>query len=561
MIKSTFRSVTALFFIFLTIQLSGCGGGNSSSSSSDSSSYTLSGQAQKGPLIFGSRIWVSELDTKLNPNGKSYLIQTTDDLGNFAVSSAIGSNLVEILGVGYYMDELSGNLSTSTITLSAIADLSVDNTPTINILTTLQAPRVKNLILQGRTYSEALEQSQREVLAAFGIDSAKIDSLNSLYAMNIIGTSDQDSVLLATSAILSKMSSLAAASNGSSQAAEMSYYLSRIASEIANTGTLSTNSIISARNTAASQIDLSAVRSNVEAYYASRGVSVTAPKFEEWIDKDNSGVLPRRLVAATALVFNDATTVKPALPITSNAITVGGIGSGKFAPIVVSAGVKIIKNGSVISGLYSTVQDGDSIALQVSSPGFGATVTAAVSVGSSVADWAVTTRQPLFPIYWGGENLTVANQTASNRYFAVPFYADQSITVHYAGVQLGSTHPATFSIYSNNSGAPGIALASSSIFDNYFTGQLDGVAIFFPNIQAFFGSAGVPLQSGNAYWLVADFGGIVNPGYLVQAGGVNATGLARKMSLDGTNWVNWVGTSGSAEDMNPLILPGGFISD
>jgi len=27
------------------------------------------------------------------------------------------------------------------------------------------------------------------------------------------------------------------------------------------------------------------------------------------------------------------------------------------------------------------------------------------------------------------------------------------------------------------------------------------------------------------------------------------------MSLDGTNWVNWVGTSGSAEDMNPLYSP------
>jgi len=106
-------------------------------------SHSLSGQIQKGPLIFGSRIWVSELDGDLNPTGKTYLSQTTDDLGNFTISTTVTSDLVELLGVGYYMDEITGSLSTSQITLSAIADLSVDETPTINILTTLQAPRVK----------------------------------------------------------------------------------------------------------------------------------------------------------------------------------------------------------------------------------------------------------------------------------------------------------------------------------------------------------------------------------------------------------------------------------
>ena len=78
--------------------------------------YILSGQVQKGPLIFGSSIWVSELDATLNPNGKTYISQTNDDLGNFYVGPNIGSNLIELLGVGYYMDELTGALSTSTIT-------------------------------------------------------------------------------------------------------------------------------------------------------------------------------------------------------------------------------------------------------------------------------------------------------------------------------------------------------------------------------------------------------------------------------------------------------------
>ena len=154
--------------------------------------YSLMGQAQKGPLIFGSRIWVSELDSSLNPNGKIYLAQTKDDLDNFVISAVIATNLVELVGTGYYMDELTGSLSTSPITLSAIADLSVDNTPTINILTSLQAPRLKALILQGKTYAQAASQSQTEVLSAFGINSSKISAFNTLYAIKINGISDQN---------------------------------------------------------------------------------------------------------------------------------------------------------------------------------------------------------------------------------------------------------------------------------------------------------------------------------------------------------------------------------
>lgn len=137
----------------------GSGGTPSITPSVTPATYNLTGQAQKGPLIFGSRIWVSELDGSLNPNGKIFLAQTKDDLGNFVISSTIGTNLVELVGMGYYMDELTGSLSTSPVTLSAIADLSVDNTPTINILTTLQAPRLKTLILQGKTYAQAAGKS------------------------------------------------------------------------------------------------------------------------------------------------------------------------------------------------------------------------------------------------------------------------------------------------------------------------------------------------------------------------------------------------------------------
>jgi 6-phosphogluconolactonase len=354
--------------------------------------YILSGQAQKGPLIFGSSIWASELDATLNSTGITYLAQTDDDLGNFYVGPNIGSNLVDLLGEGYYMDELTGGLSTSPITLRAVADLSVYSTPIINILTTIQRPRLKSLILAGQTYQAAMQQSQTEALAAFGIDATKITSLQALSAMQINGTTDQDSVLLATSAILSKMAANAATASGSSPAAEMTYYLSRIASDIKNTGVLSNAAIIASRNLAATQIDLATVRSNVETYYANRGFTYVAAKFEEWVDKDASGVLPRRLVPPTGLSFTDATGVEPQQLITSNTVTVGGLGTGVAVPVTVSAGTTIIKNSVAISGTSTTAIDGDTIAMRVTSAGYGFTSLWTISVGSSSATWRVATK-------------------------------------------------------------------------------------------------------------------------------------------------------------------------
>jgi 6-phosphogluconolactonase (cycloisomerase 2 family) len=261
------------------------------------STYTLSGQVQKGPFGIGSQISVNELDGSLNPTGKVYNVQTSDDLGNFAVTSKIGTNIVEIVGDGFYMDELTGRMAASRIQLRAIVDLSANAKPTVNILTSLQAQRLRKLILQGSTYTTANTQSQNEVLSAFGIDPTNISSLSTLYSMQITGSTDADSVLLATSAILSKMATNAAVANSTTQPAELSNYISTIAAQIAKTGTTTDAEIITARNLAVTQIDPAVVRSNLETYYAARGVTVAVPKLEEWLDQQGTGILPNRIAS------------------------------------------------------------------------------------------------------------------------------------------------------------------------------------------------------------------------------------------------------------------------
>lgn len=540
----------------------GSGGTPSITPSVTPATYNLTGQAQKGPLIFGSRIWVSELDGSLNPNGKIFLAQTKDDLGNFVISSTIGTNLVELVGMGYYMDELTGSLSTSPVTLSAIADLSVDNTPTINILTTLQAPRLKTLILQGKTYAQAAVQSQTEVLAAFGVNSSKIESLNALYAMQINGTNDQDSALLAASAILSKMSTTAATTNGSSQAAEMTYLLSRIASDIQNSGALTTTSIITARNTASTQLDLVAVRTNVETYYANRGLTITAPKFEEWVDKDGSGILPRRLVPTSGLTFTTLVNLEHSQVVTSNQVTISGLGSGVVAPLTVNSGTTIIKNSAAISGTSSTVQDGDVVAVRRTSSGFGQSTTASIVAGSTATTWQLTTKIP--QIGYDSQGGASVPQDASNVYFAVPIKPATSFTAHYVGVGVGSA-PTSFSIYSDNAGVPGSALVTTNTFGSYFGAaltRLDGSSFSnYSSPQAFLGTTGVALTASTVYWIVVQYSVASTPGFN-NALGANTTGLNRKMSTDGSTWVNWVGCcNGNSDNYNPAALPGHFLAN
>ncbi len=570
--KTKRRSITLA--LWMTALLTACGGGGGSSTSdTGGTTYTLAGQVQKGPFGIGSQVSVNELDQSLNPTGKVYNVQTTDDLGNFAVSSTIGTRLVEIVGDGFYMDELTGQLAASRIQLRAVADLSVDSTPTINILTSLQAQRLKALITQGSTYAAANTQSQNEVLAAFGIDPTKIGSLSTLYSMQINGTTDADSVLLATSVILSKMATNAAVANATTQPAELSNYISTIAAQIASTGTITNAAITTARGIAVTQINLVAVRTNVETYYMNRGVTIVAPKFEEWVDKDGSGILPRRLVPVTGLSFTDVSGVEPQQQITSNTITVSGAGAAVVVPVAVTAGTTIIKNGTPASSAFTTAQDGDTIALRTISVAFGQSITSTIYVGSSSAVWHVTSKPLTVNFFQGSPNscssTTQAGASSDFKYIAVPFRADQvnfisnvSVISRYVAVGIltsggtsGPLVPTNLQIQTDLNGMPSGTLVADVLATNGGYGLDPGGPVYpstgtlfdrlgnsyVPNriyIQGYFGSSGVSLNQNTVYWLVAIYSALTRPD-LERCGPAEPTAYGQvKISGDAVTWTN-----------------------
>lgn len=502
--------------IMIASSLAACGGGGSGGASTSSqgggaaSQYRVAGQVQKGPFIFGSQIWISELNDKLSPTGKVYMTQTSDDLGNFSIPGSVDSKLVELTGSGYYMNELSGTLSTAPVTLNAVADLSISKSLTINLLTTLQAPRLKALMAGGNDYQTAYKQSRNEVLAIFGIDSGKVDNLGSLFDMRINGTADQDSILLATSAILSQV---ARNSGTATETAELSHLISTIASDLANNGKINSTALQQKLIDAAAQVDLENVRRNVETYYANRGIALVAPKFEEWIDSDNSHILPRRVTPFPGLSLSNIQDVEPSQVITSNSLKITGVAPNQFTPVYVTGGATLIKNNSLIKGSSTTAQTGDIIALQDRSPGFGTTRTSKLTIGASQASWSISSTNAKLvsfekPIAINGTSLDYKN-------LAIAISASTALKVKYLGIfsqdngkddytaQIYDADPATYT--------PGKPIATLTRVFNYFgnastsmTDPKDGTPVSFnlKNIQFKFGPDGFIFEQWKNYFLV-----------------------------------------------------------
>ena len=556
--------IIPLLIILLSLMLSSCGGSGSGDSSTAGGDYTVTGAIQKGPFISGSQVIVSELDKNLNPTGETYIISTINDLGKFSLGSKINSKLVEISASGYFMDEITGNLSISTSTLSAIVDLSVDQDPTVNILTTLQKPRISQLINSGLDYQDAESQSRKEILVVFGIS---IDNFNvsALYSMDIEGTTDSDAILIAASAIFMQMASTEAANNSTSVSAELTNFINTVAADLATDGFLNNAAIKSKLVQASIDINLTDVRSNIENYYANKGVSLVAPLFEEWVDKDGSGILPRRIVPVGGLSFNDVFGAEALYLISSNIYQVTGLGAGIFAPIEVSVDTVIVKNGVLITGKFTTVSDGDLIQLRTESDKFGIESNIAINIGSSTDSWKVQTKTPLIKYRSVDANFPFPNSSIPGddpeKYHAFPVLISETFTAKYIGTSFNAgTIPTSVSIYSDNAGVPSSKLITSNSIDSYFSNVplvisgsgLTQDSLNLLGFQIYLGDAGLSVNNGDKLWVVFEFENAYDNG---MRGNTQVGHSARKVSSDGVSWSDYQGqANGRYSNFMPLVL-------
>ncbi len=245
--------------------------------------WSVNGSVQKGPFTQGTSITVQALDASLNPTGSQYQTKTTDDAGSFAMDSQIESRYVEIIAMGYYFNEIEGKVSSSTITLRSISDLEEEGKTNVNLLTTLESDRVRALVKEGKTVADARTQAENEIFAVFNIP-VSAGSVANFDKMDITGGAVADAILLAVSASLQAGRSVG----------ELSELISKIASDIASSGELVTESLRAKIIEGCTKVDADKVRDNLEKRYADLGkTDFIIPPFEDYLDVNGNGVIDR----------------------------------------------------------------------------------------------------------------------------------------------------------------------------------------------------------------------------------------------------------------------------
>lgn len=263
---------------------SGCSGGGNGGTK-----RLIEGVSQKGPFITGTSLQIQELDSDLDSTGRTSLGQIVDDLGTFTVSASLSSPRVEVVATGYYFDEIGGALSPATLSLRALANVNEVVAVNLNVLTTLEKKRVIHLVEAGAAFAEAKQQAQAEILSLFTIGGPILPNSEE---MSITETGDANAILLAVSAIL-QATARDRASSAANITAELSELLARIEADLELDGDLDDAEIESQLSRAARYLDLELVRSNLEDRYASLGLIVTVPAFEEFVDSDGDGLINR----------------------------------------------------------------------------------------------------------------------------------------------------------------------------------------------------------------------------------------------------------------------------
>ena len=260
----------------------------------------LSGQALKGPFINGTVVQLYELNSDLNQTGKVFNTVIQNDIGSFEFNNiSLVSPVIEVVADGYYFNEISGDLSTSTLNLSAISDISNSSDININIITHLEKDRVKYLKSQGKSFSEAKQTAQKEVLRAFGFELTDIAKSEML---NISEKTEGNAVLLALSVIL----------QGERSVADMTELISSIAKDLKEHGAIENVEILNQLRSTTLSLDQQAIRSNIEQRYQKLGFDAELPEFEKYIDtflsftgvKPEVSVLPPTDLNTTAVTLN-----------------------------------------------------------------------------------------------------------------------------------------------------------------------------------------------------------------------------------------------------------------
>lgn len=159
----------------------------------------VSGVSQKGPFASGSSVTLYEMDENLHQTGLHFETVIDNDSGKYNIKEvSINGPYAWMVVNGYFMNELTGKLSSRKISLNGLVSVEDGDNVNLNVLNHLAFNRINYLVQQGKSVAAAKKQAEGEVLKAFGFESDE----TSFDRMSIFSDGEGDAKLLAISLIM-----------------------------------------------------------------------------------------------------------------------------------------------------------------------------------------------------------------------------------------------------------------------------------------------------------------------------------------------------------------------
>lgn len=161
----------------------------------------IAGVSQKGPFVKGSAVMVQGINCKtMKFKDEVFEGEVKNNMGEFVVENVNLSTACAVVEVtGEYRSEMTGKKVSDKLTLRALTNLKDRTHVNVNLLTNLEYERVMHYVAEkGKTFDEAKELAESEVLAAFGMAGKSTEFED----LDIFGTSDADATLLAISVLM-----------------------------------------------------------------------------------------------------------------------------------------------------------------------------------------------------------------------------------------------------------------------------------------------------------------------------------------------------------------------
>ena len=266
-----------IFFLALAATLVACS--SDENGNAPATKTTVGGIVEKGPFVQGSKVTLYDLDDEMTPTGRQFSTTTSNDLGNFSFTSPIqlSGHYAELETSGYFYNECDSTLSTSQITLRAVTDLSQRSNVNVNIVTHLEYDRVKQLVKDGSSFSDAKQQAEKEIMKVFAIPY----TLTSPENISLTAADDNASALLAISAIML----------ANRTEAEFTEVLAKFCADFKDNGVIDSQVVRDSIASGQKKCHPEAIARAMKRFYAEKGSAVQVSDFSKFVDFNGDGVI------------------------------------------------------------------------------------------------------------------------------------------------------------------------------------------------------------------------------------------------------------------------------